>query len=63
MTKAEKERYEDPELLGEILKRVLVGKKFRLHCGTSRDLWDESGKRCHDIQRQEIQNYLQPVRD
>ena len=33
MTKEEKERYDEPELLGDILKRVLAGKKFRLHCG------------------------------
>jgi hypothetical protein len=33
MTKAEKDRYDEPELLGDILKRVLAGRKFRLHCG------------------------------
>jgi hypothetical protein len=33
MTKEEKARYDEPELLGDILKRVLAGKKFRLHCG------------------------------
>ena len=33
MTKEEKARYGEPEQLGEILKRVLDGKKFRLHCG------------------------------
>lgn len=33
MTKEEKVRYVKPELLGEILKRVLAEKKFRLHCG------------------------------
>ena len=32
MTKEEKARYDEPELLGEILKRVLDGKKFRLEC-------------------------------
>ena len=32
MTKEEKERYDEPELLGDIQKRVLAGKKFRLHC-------------------------------
>lgn len=31
MTKVEKERYDEPELLGDILKRVLAGKKFWLH--------------------------------
>jgi hypothetical protein len=33
MTKDEKARYDEPEQLGDILKRVLAGKKFRLHCG------------------------------
>jgi len=33
MTKEEKTRYDEPEQLGDILKRVLAGKKFRLHCG------------------------------
>ena len=33
MTKEEKARYDEPERLGEILKRVLEGKRFRLHCG------------------------------
>ena len=33
MTKVEKARYDEPELLGKILKRVLDGKKFRLECG------------------------------
>ena len=33
MTKEEKALYDEPELLGDILKRVLAGKKFRLHCG------------------------------
>jgi hypothetical protein len=28
-----KRRYDEPELLGDILKRVLAGRKFRLHCG------------------------------
>ena len=32
MTKAEKDRYDDPELLAAILRRVLAGRKFRLHC-------------------------------
>ena len=33
MTKEEKERYEEPELLRDILQRTLAGKKFRLDCG------------------------------
>ena len=33
MTKAEKAKYEDPEKLGDILMRVLAGRKFRLECG------------------------------
>ena len=33
MTKEEKERYEEPELLRDILQRALTGKKFRLDCG------------------------------
>jgi hypothetical protein len=33
MTKEEKIRYAEPELLREILKRVLSGRKFRLDCG------------------------------
>ena len=33
MTKEEKRKYSEPEELGEILKRVLSGKKFRLECG------------------------------
>ena len=33
MTKEKKRQYEDPEVLREILKRTLAGKKFRLDCG------------------------------
>ena len=33
MTKEEKERYDGPELLRDILQRTLAGKKFRLDCG------------------------------
>jgi hypothetical protein len=33
MTKEEKERYEGPELLRDILQRTLADKKFRLDCG------------------------------
>ena len=33
MTKKEKERYEGPELLRDILQRTLAGKNFRLDCG------------------------------
>jgi hypothetical protein len=33
VTKEEKARYDEPEQLGDILKRVLEGRKFRLHCG------------------------------
>jgi ribosomal protein S19 len=33
MTKKQKEKYESPELLRDILKQALNGKKFRLQCG------------------------------
>ena len=33
MTKEQKEQYQSPELLRDILKRTLNGKKFRLDCG------------------------------
>ena len=33
MTKEQKRQYEEPEVLREILKRMLAGKKFRLDCG------------------------------
>lgn len=33
MTKEQKKAYQEPELLREILVRVLKGKKFRLDCG------------------------------
>ena len=33
MTKEEKERYDEPELLRDILERRLAGKKFKLDCG------------------------------
>ena len=33
MTKQEKERYEEPEMLRDILHRALNGRRFRLECG------------------------------
>ena len=33
MTKEEKERYDGPELLRDILIRTLNGRKFQLDCG------------------------------
>ena len=33
MTKEEKERYDGPELLRDILQRTLAGRKFQLDCG------------------------------
>lgn len=33
MTQEEKDRYEGPEQLREIMKRTLEGRKFRLDCG------------------------------
>ena len=33
MTKEEKERYDGPELLRDILQRTLAGRKFLLDCG------------------------------
>jgi len=33
MTKEEKRKYSEPELLRDILKRVLAGRKFQLDCG------------------------------
>ena len=33
MTKEQERQYEDPEVLREILKRTLAGKKFKLDCG------------------------------
>ena len=33
MTKEEKERYDGPELLRDILQRTLAGRNFRLDCG------------------------------
>jgi hypothetical protein len=33
MTKKEKSKYKEPELLREILERTLAGRKFRLQCG------------------------------
>ena len=33
MTKTEKVCHDEPEQLGDRLKRVLEGRKFRLHCG------------------------------
>ena len=33
MIEEQKAKYSDPELLRDILKRVLDGKRFRLECG------------------------------
>ena len=33
MTNEQKKEYKNPELLGDILIRMLAGKKFRLECG------------------------------
>ena len=33
MTNEQKRKYSEPELLKDILERVLKGKKFRLECG------------------------------
>ena len=33
MTRKQIQQYQQPDLLREILQRVLAGKKFRLHCG------------------------------
>ena len=33
MTKEEKERYDEPELLRDILHRTLNGRRFQLECG------------------------------
>ena len=33
MTKEQKRKYSEPELLRDILKRVLAGRKFQLDCG------------------------------
>jgi hypothetical protein len=33
MTNEEKKRYDNPELLRDILSRMLEGRKFRLDCG------------------------------
>ena len=33
MTKEEKSRYHEPEMLRDILRRVLLGRKFMLDCG------------------------------
>jgi hypothetical protein len=33
MTKEQKERYQSPEQLRDILKQTLYGKKFQLDCG------------------------------
>ncbi len=33
MTNEQKKEYQEPELLRDILKRVLTGRKFRLSCG------------------------------
>lgn len=33
MTRQQKSAYSEPEILRDILKRALAGKKFRLDCG------------------------------
>lgn len=33
MTRVQKQAYAEPEVLRDILKRMLAGKKFRLQCG------------------------------
>lgn len=33
MTRQQKQLYNEPEVLRDILQRVLAGKKFRLQCG------------------------------
>lgn len=33
MTNEQKRKYSEPELLRDILKRVLAGRKFQLDCG------------------------------
>ena len=33
MTRKQKQQYQQPEMLRDILQRVLVGMKFRLDCG------------------------------
>lgn len=33
MTRQQKQLYNEPEILRDILKRALAGKKFRLDCG------------------------------
>jgi len=33
MTRQQKQLYNEPEILREILQRALAGKKFRLDCG------------------------------
>jgi len=33
MTKEQKRQYSEPELLRDILKRALAGKKYKLDCG------------------------------
>jgi len=43
MTKEQKAKYHDPELLRDILIRVLAGKKFRLHCGHHVSLFHNLG--------------------
>jgi len=33
MTRKQKQQYQEPEILRDILQRVLAGKKFQLQCG------------------------------
>jgi len=43
MTKEEKSRYDEPEALKDILKRVLSGRKFLLDCGHRVSLFHHLG--------------------
>jgi hypothetical protein len=43
MTKEQAWKYEDPEMLRDILKRVLAGRKFMLDCGHHTTLFHHLG--------------------
>ena len=43
MTKEQKRKYSGPELLKDILERVLKGKRFRLECGHHVSLFHQLG--------------------
>jgi hypothetical protein len=43
MMKEQARKYEDPEMLRDILKRVLSGRKFRLDCGHYTTLFHHLG--------------------